>query len=299
MIIRPRNSSVNARQVLRGAGECCCKKERVSECWNRKEAPAFRAGSVFPEEESITTNSASCEPAACSFCGTTLKLLPNAISARCMICGERGRTRTWCTQGHFVCETCRGNELVGLIEGLLEYAAVTDPIELFIRMRQSHSFPMHGPEHHALVAAAFLVAYHSLYGEPAWPSLWDAVQSAATQLPGGTCGFWGACSAGLAIGIAYCTILDSSPTTGEARAAAHSVVAQILERIGQFAGPRCCRRESLLALTTACVLSEQILPHRVTTSFQITCEQAEANPECIGAACPFAGPGEITQSAQQ
>lgn len=226
--------------------------------------------------------------ATCSFCGTPLKLLPNAISARCMVCGERGRTRAWCTQGHFVCEDCRGSELWQLVAGLLEQEYPTDPVEIFLRMRESHDFPMHGPEHHPLVAAAFLVAYHTLHGEPAWPAILDAVQTAATQLPGGTCGFWGACSAGLSAGIAYCTILDSSPTDGAQRATAHQAVARILQRLGQFRGPRCCRRESLLALQTACELSATLLPHPVPTRYHVKCAQAADNPECLGPDCPFA-----------
>lgn len=224
----------------------------------------------------------------CKFCGTALKLLPNAVGTRCLVCGERGRTRTWCTQGHFVCEDCRGNELWALVEGLLGQECSSDPVEIFVRMRASHDFPMHGPEHHPLVAAAFLSAYHSLHGEPSWSSILDALQAAATQLPGGTCGFWGACSAGLAVGMAYCTILDSSPTGGEPRAAAHRAVAQILARIGQFTGPRCCRRECLLALQMACELSTTVLPHPVSTTYRATCAQAADNPECLGSSCPFA-----------
>jgi 7,8-dihydro-6-hydroxymethylpterin dimethyltransferase len=226
--------------------------------------------------------------ATCPFGGTSLKLLPNAIGARCMICGERGLTRTWCTQGHFVCEDCRGNELWALVEGLLGQEYSSDPVEIFVRMRESHDFPMHGPEHHPLVAAAFLIAYRSLCGEPAWPAILDALRTAATQLPGGTCGFWGACSAGLAVGMAYSTALDSSPTAGEPRAAAHRAVARILERISQFTGPRCCRRECLLALQVACELSSELLPHPVATTYRGACAQAADNPECLGSSCPYA-----------
>jgi hypothetical protein len=227
--------------------------------------------------------------ALCNFCGAPLKLVANAISARCMMCGARGRTRTWCTAGHFVCEECRGEELMGLVEGLLTGPRSTDPVETFVRMRQSHAFPMHGPEHHPLVTAAFLLAYHDLHGEPSWPDILDAVQTAATQLPGGSCGFWGACSAALGVGIACCAILGSSPTDGEPRAIAHRIVAHLLGRLGEVAAPRCCRRECLLALQAACELSAEMLPHPVTTGYQVVCEQALDNPECIGQACPFAG----------
>jgi hypothetical protein len=123
--------------------------------------------------------------AACKFCGEPLKLLENAISARCMACGECGRTRTWCKAGHFVCEGCRGGEMMELPTKLLERPWPTDPIEMFLAMRASHDFPMHGPSHHPLAAAALLLPYHRLYDEPAWPDILDVLQSAATGLPGG------------------------------------------------------------------------------------------------------------------
>lgn len=235
----------------------------------------------------MTTSEVQSGGGVCGFCGTPLKTLPNAVSARCMICGERGRTRTWCTQGHYVCQQCRGNELLALVEGLLQQAQTDDPVELFIGLRRSRPFPMHGSEHHALVAAAFLVAYHRRHGEPSWPAIMDALQTAATELPGGTCGFWGACSAGLAVGIACCTILDSSPTDGAPRAAAHQIVSQILARIARYPGPRCCRRECLLALQTGCELSATLLPRPLSTTYTLPCEQAEANDECYGSECPF------------
>ena len=214
-------------------------------------------------------------------------MLDKTISARCMVCGERGLTRTWCGAGHFVCEDCRGSELIGLLKRCLEGAAYTDPVEMFLTLRQGDEFPMHGPEHHALVVASLLVPYHRLYGEPAWPVIIDAVREAATALPGGSCGFWGACSAGLGVGIAYATLLGSSPLEGSPRAAAHRVVAEALARIGGCEAARCCRRDCLIALHTACELSETLLPHPLRTTYVIRCEQATENEDCMGESCPY------------
>jgi hypothetical protein len=214
-------------------------------------------------------------------------MLDKAISARCMVCGERGLTRTWCSAGHFVCEDCRGGELIGLLERCLEGAEFTDPVEMLLTIRQGEEFPMHGPEHHALVVASLLVPYHRLYGEPEWPVIIDAVREAATALPGGSCGFWGACSAGLGAGIAFCAILKSSPLEGEPRAAAHKVVAAALAKIGCCEAARCCRRDCLLALHVACELSESVLPHPLKTRYSNPCEQATENEDCMGEDCPY------------
>ncbi len=225
--------------------------------------------------------------AGCPFCGTPLQLLDRAISARCMICGERGRARTWCTKGHFVCGPCAGSETMALLHELLRQPLSDDPVELFLRLRAAGDNPMHGPCHHALVVAAFLLAYHHRHGEPSWSAIVDVLQTASDQLPGGTCGFWGCCAAGLGIGMAYCAILDSAPTSGPERAAAHQVVAEITRRIGEVRAPRCCRRECLIALQVACELSETLLPQALASTHRVVCEQAAENDECIREACPF------------
>jgi Family of unknown function (DUF5714) len=234
------------------------------------------------------TNTANQRVTACRFCGAPIEALDEPTGARCMICGKRGLTRACCSAGHFVCEECRGGELMQILEAMLDMRRATDPVETFVKARIGLRFPMHGPRHHALVAAAFLLAYHDLYGEPSWATILETLQSADTQLPGGTCGYWGACSAALAVGMAYCAILGASPTDGPPRAAAQQLVGRIVTRVGEFDGPRCCRRECLLALQVGCELSATHLPKLLPTVYQVHCEQASKNPECIDEACPYA-----------
>jgi hypothetical protein len=158
---------------------------------------------------------------------------------------------------------------------------------VFLEMRESWPFPVHGPEHHALVPAALLIAYSNLHGYPDLPEIWEAVETGA-GLAGGSCAFWGACSAVLGIGVAFSTILEATPTRGHERCTVQGAVAQILARIAACDAPRCCRRESLLALSMACELSGEVLPHRVTTTEEMRCDQMWANDECIGRDCPWA-----------
>jgi hypothetical protein len=224
----------------------------------------------------------------CRFCGAPLEIFDEATAARCMVCGKRGLTHACCAEEHFVCEECRSGELMQILDGMLDMRRSTDPVETLIKARIGLRFPMHGPRHHALTTASFLLAYHDLYGEPSWATILETLQSADTQLPGGTCGYWGACSAALAVGMAYCAILGASPTDGAPRSAAQQVVGRIVSRMGEFDGPRCCRRECLLALQVGCELSETHLPKPLLTAYEVHCEQAFKNPECIDEGCPYA-----------
>ncbi len=181
----------------------------------------------------------------------------------------------------------REPEYLQILRDLVEAETGTAPLEVFLRMRRACDAPVHGPEHHALVPAAFLAAYRNLHGAPEPAVVWEAVCEAA-ELPGGTCGTWGACAAALGIGIAYCAILDAGPLSEAERGQCHEVVGEILGRIGRVGAARCCRRESMTALVAACELSGRLLPGPVACGPWPTCDQAWANEECIFARCDFA-----------
>lgn len=222
----------------------------------------------------------------CIVCGAELQYLLSAVETPCALCGRRLITRSRCAEGHFVCDQCHGGDYLQFLHSALAQATQTDPVALFLALRNAYPFPVHGPEHHALVPAAFLVAYHNAHGMPGWEAIWEAVQTGA-QLVGGSCASWGACSAALGIGVAYGTILEATPLTGDERGRAQQVVAAILQRIAALRAPRCCRRESLIALQIGCELSAQLLPHGLSADDPPECDQVWANDECLGADCPF------------
>jgi len=153
-------------------------------------------------------------------------------------------------------------------------------------MRAAFPFPMHGPEHHALVPAAFLIAYRSCGGEVS-PSAFENALSEGAKLPGGTCAYWGGCAAALGIGMAYSAILKASPVKSRGRQVAQTIVTRVLQRLSGFRAARCCRRESLIALQLAAECSSEFLPTTVPTGYPATCDQASWNRECIRELCPF------------
>jgi SAM-dependent methyltransferase len=226
----------------------------------------------------------------CLVCGAPLVYLDREAELKCHYCGQARRANARCEQGHFVCDACHAGDHIGFIKSHCRTTAATDPVAVFGEMRRSHLFPLHGPEHHALVPAAFLAAYRNSFGEPAQSRLEAAIERGAA-LPGGTCAYWGGCAAALGIGIAYATILRATPLSHGPRGAVQTVVSKILSEMGKFGRPRCCRRESLLALKLGCELSAQYLPHALTCGPAPPCDQMSLNRECMGAGCPF-HPGE-------
>ena len=67
-----------------------------------------------------------------------------------------------------------------------------------IRFPQIH---MHGPEHHVLVGSALLAACKNCGAEFELEPALLAMRERGSQVPGGICGQWGSCGAGISAGL--------------------------------------------------------------------------------------------------
>ena len=202
----------------------------------------------------------------------------------CHYCGEVAAANARCKAGHYVCDNCHTGDYLDFIRSFCARSTEADPVALFLAMRKSSLFPVHGPEHHALVPAAFLTAYRNRFGELS-PEQFEAALERASKLPGGTCAFWGGCAAALGMGVAYSVILGATPILGEPRGVVQMVVSRMLAEIGRMGAARCCRRESYLVLKMGCEMSGEYLPHALETGAVAVCDQVALNHECLGEGC--------------
>lgn len=223
----------------------------------------------------------------CSICGQNFCILANAVTLPCAICGNPVLTRYICASDHAICGFCFTTPYLTYLASKFNSSDISsNPIETFLLLSKNYDFPIHGPEHHGLAAAAFLFAYHHLTRELSQETIMNAVQQAAV-LPMGSCGTWGACSAALGIGVAYATILQATPMKGVARGSIQKIVADIIMRIGEYQAPRCCRRETLTALQVACEASTTLLTIPIESQVNCQCDQALSQVDCIRERCPF------------
>ena len=70
-------------------------------------------------------------------------------------------------------------------------------------------------------------------------------------VPGGTCGFWGACGAGISAGMFVSILSGATPLTEESWGLSNQMTSKALEAISRTDGPRCCKRDSYLAILAA------------------------------------------------
>ena len=267
--------------------------------WREVEGVQFYSDTVYAERPSgpvptpyVLDTEPKADPGArhtegCVVCGRALVYGEVPREAHCHYCRKELRTWATCEAGHFVCDQCHGGDYLQFVRSFIAQCELTDPVEVFLTMRAAFPFPMHGPEHHALVPAAFLVAYRNVGGEIS-PSAIDNALTEGAKLPGGTCAYWGGCAAALGVGVAYAAILQASPVKSRGRQAAQTVVARVLERLSGIRAPRCCRRESLISLQVAAECSGELLPTAVVATGPASCDQASWNPQCSKGLCPFA-----------
>ena len=82
----------------------------------------------------------------------------------CEICHKKENSKTRCVNGHYVCNECHTQGLDRIIE-LCMTSTSRDPIAIIEQMMALPTCHMHGPEHHVMVGAALLTAYHNAGGD--------------------------------------------------------------------------------------------------------------------------------------
>ena len=163
-----------------------------------------------------------------------------------------------------------------------------DLVDLFARLRQLPEVPLHGPVFHGLVAGIIVAAYRNCGGQATEEDVLKAIIR-ANAIPGRACGHLGICGAAAAVGAAFAAILDATPLRAELRQQVQQAVVDVAQSIASQRSPRCCQRESLLALKKAAELSARCLPVRLTADAAFRCEQSEFCTECAQTNCPFYG----------
>lgn len=222
----------------------------------------------------------------CVICGAQLEYLDRDEMMECAICHKKENSKTRCVNGHYVCNDCHTAGLDTII-GLCLNEESKNPIEIIEKMMALPFCHMHGPEHHVMVGAALLTAYKNAGGDIDLNAALAEMMNRGRSVPGGACGFWGACGAGISTGMFISIISGSTPLTQESFALSHQMTAKSLGEIGRIGGPRCCKRDSFLSILSAIDFVEEHFAVRIEKP-EVICTYSSKNNQCIGKRCPFA-----------
>jgi len=229
----------------------------------------------------------------CLLCGADLAYFAAARDLACAVCGETRPADAACAAGHFVCDACHRGSASDWIERRCATTTEPDPLRIALELMRTPHVKMHGPEHHFLVPAVLLAAW-DLAGGPAWLKSSDGrveqlrkARRRAEQVPGGFCGTHGACGAAVGCGIFVSVITKATPLSRQEWRLSNEATAEALQAIAERGGPRCCKRDSFLAIVTARDFVADRFGVDLPIAEPVLCEFRELNKQCLGEACPF------------
>ena len=221
----------------------------------------------------------------CLICKSPLEYLEKGILMECAICHKKENSKTRCVNGHYVCDECHMSGIDNIFQVCINEES-KNPVDILEKMMNLPFCHMHGPEHHVMVGAALLTAYHNADGEVELEKALLEMYKRGKKVPGGVCGFWGACGAGISTGIYMSIITKATPLEKEAWRLSNLMTSRALERIGNAGGPRCCKRDSYLAVQEAVDFTKENLGITMEVS-EVHCLRSEQNNQCIQKKCPF------------
>ncbi len=221
----------------------------------------------------------------CLICKAPLEYLEEDVLMECALCHKKEHSKTRCVNGHYVCSECHTSGMDSIIALCLEESS-KNPIEIIEKMMSMPFCHMHGPEHHVMVGSALLTAYKNAGGELDLEKALFEMYKRGKAVPGGACGFWGACGAGVSTGMFMSIVTKATPLAIEAWGLSNQMTSCALGAIGAHGGPRCCKRDSYTAIIEAVRFVEEKLGVQMEVG-EVICTRSEQNNQCIQGRCPF------------
>lgn len=178
-----------------------------------------------------------------------------------------------------------------IIEKLAESTS-TAPAELMEKVMADARCPAFGPIHHFIVGATLLACWHNAEAaanrEAALRADLEEMLARSSSVPGATCARWGVCGAAASAGMAYAIVRGNAPLREEGWQEGQLMVSDLLARIARSGRPRCCKRDSRVAIAAAVAYFNALGGPQMTQSAVVpTCASFGENSVCMGSECPY------------
>ncbi|MBD3228203.1 MAG: radical SAM protein [Candidatus Lokiarchaeota archaeon] len=226
----------------------------------------------------------------CEICGADLKYIETASDYECYFCGEIKKTSIVCSKGHYICDGCHSKGAIDVIKDFCKKTDLTDPFEIADEIMKHPNFKMYGPEHHILVPVSILTSLKNLkikkpdgtYVE--YKDILNAIQR-ASKVPGGWCGFYGTCGAGIGSGIALSIFTGATPATNKYRTLANKTTSRSLSRIADNL-EHCCKRSVRISIAEAIKILNEYFNLGLDYNPR-KCDFTDINDKCERVNCPI------------
>lgn len=162
-----------------------------------------------------------------------------------------------------------------------------NPIDIAKQIMRQDFINIHGPEHHFLDGAAFLVAYNNAGGNIDVAYCLDELAKRTIKMPGAICGHWGICGSLASVGAALSIIHNTGPlSTDDFYKHNMEYTSKVLAEMSKIGGARCCKRNAFLSLTHAVKFVKEKYGIEMELN-KIECEFSPSNKQCLNDKCPF------------
>jgi hypothetical protein len=204
---------------------------------------------------------------------------------KCFYCNGEFETSVSCSNGHFVCDNCHKESSLEFLKSFIQNTHIKDPVVMANKIMNHPTYNMHGPEHHYLIPSVVLKSIEN-NGYDVPPNYWNLVLARCSDLPGGTCGYWGACSSNIGAGIAASIYSKSHPLDNKNYGKIHDFTARSMNEVVKYGGPRCCKRNSFLSLESTLDSFKEFFDVNIEHR-KAVCTFYESNNECLETVCPY------------
>lgn len=221
----------------------------------------------------------------CLICNAPLEYLHTDTPMECAICHRVENSKTRCVNGHYVCNECHTMGIDAILSVCM-HTTEKNPVSILETIMDMPFCHMHGPEHHIMVGAALLTAYKNAGGSVELSKALSEMYHRGKAVPGGTCGFWGACGAGISAGMYISIVTNATPLSVNEWSLSNRMTSRALGKISEHGGPRCCKRDSYLAILEAAAFTKEHLGIELEVN-NIICTRSSLNNQCLKEKCPF------------
>lgn len=162
-----------------------------------------------------------------------------------------------------------------------------NPVEIVKAIMHNDYVNIHGPEHHFLDGAAFLVAYKNAGGVVDLEYALNELANRTIKMPGAMCGQWGVCGSTASVGAALSIVHQTGPLSNDDFYKQHmEYTSAVISDMSKIGGPRCCKRNAFLSLSYAVKFVKE--KYGINMEIEdIKCEFTGFNQQCIKSNCPF------------
>ena len=220
----------------------------------------------------------------CPICGAEIQ--PEKKHGTCKICGKE-KDLSVCSGGDEVCDSCIDDLVFEKVIDYCKGCSSTDPYEVFMGIIGMDTVRMHDYKHHVIVGSALLTANRNAGYECDLESMLREMLKRGRRVPPGSCGLMGNCGAAVSVGTFLSILTGTTPYSEDTWGDVNLATAQALIQMALIGGPRCCKRNSMIALKVGSQIAADKFGSRMEIRSEMKCQMSDRNKECIKERCPF------------